>query len=186
MWKWEQKPYDQSELLRFSMYYSDYPTFETLWEICVCGFYQARSWAEELGQHAAIQMKRGGGGGMPRILIRDRSMQFNGVIFHRLSLVRIYLGQASGQVLQYKCTLSLYFTITVQSKVCALLVAGCCIFVWHLKFQLINRIGKEFYWLLPHNKHILSQPNSTSTRVGGPHSLVCARSALMNTIKNFT
>ena len=56
-------------------------------------------------------------------------MRFNGVIFHRLSLVRIYLGQDSGQVLQYKCTLSLYFTITVQSKVCALLVAGCCIFV---------------------------------------------------------
>ena len=49
-------------------------------------------------------------------------------MLHRLnglSLVRIYLGQASGQVLQYKCTLSLYFTITVRSKVCALLIAGC-------------------------------------------------------------
>ena len=39
LWKWEQKPYDQSELLRFSMYYSDYPTFETLGEMCVCGFF---------------------------------------------------------------------------------------------------------------------------------------------------
>ena len=35
-------------------------------------------------------------------------MWFNGVIFHGLSLVTIYLGQVSEQVLQYKCTLSLY------------------------------------------------------------------------------
>ena len=52
-------------------------------------------------------------------------MRFNGVIFHGLSLVKIYLGQASGLVLQYTCTLSMYFTITVQSKVCALLIGGC-------------------------------------------------------------
>ena len=32
---------------------------------------------------------------------------------------------------------------------------------------------------------IKHQPNSASTRVGGPHSLVCARSAPMNTIRNF-
>ena len=44
----------------------------------------------------------------------DWSMRFSGVIFHGLSLVRIYLGQASGLVLQYKCTLSVYFTITVE------------------------------------------------------------------------
>ena len=78
----------------------------------------------ELAQQAAIKLWT-----RPKNLSSDWSMRFNGVIFHRLSLVRIYLGQDSGQVLQYKCTLSLYFTITVQSKVCALLVAGCCIFV---------------------------------------------------------
>ena len=39
LWKREQKPYDQSELLSFSMNYSYYPTFGTLREIRVFGFF---------------------------------------------------------------------------------------------------------------------------------------------------
>ena len=55
-------------------------------------------------------------------------MRFNGVILERLSLVKIYLGKDSGQVIQYKFTLSLYLNINVQIKVFALLVDVFCIF----------------------------------------------------------
>ena len=52
-----------------------------------------------------------------RKIFCDWLMQYILVIFVMLSLVRIYSGQASGQVLPYKCTLPLYSTVTGSTLV---------------------------------------------------------------------
>jgi hypothetical protein len=53
---------------------------------------------------------------------RESCLRFNLVLFAVLPLVRFYRDQASGHVLQYKCTYRMYSNIAVPSKVCALVM----------------------------------------------------------------